>query len=102
MPHLVDRIEEELRQAVCSRSYNQLAELAILYRKAVEGWASSLEPGDPRIVERAARSAEVLQGALARLQCDREELASQLGQLPKLKSFLETAPERCSRVRFDG
>ncbi len=102
MPERVDKLEEDLRRAVLSRCYTVLPERARLYREAVEWWIRSLPSGDGRVPQIAARACEVLQAALAQVRCEREQLAWQLAQIPKLKCFLDAPSDLNLRVRFDG
>jgi hypothetical protein len=102
LPAPVQRSEEQLRQAVLGQQYSELPRLATLYRESVEQWFRSLDAADPRIPEMAERTQEILHGAISQVRADREMLASQLAQLPKLKRFLQAPAEHGARIRFDG
>jgi|SRR5579871_94099 len=96
------QIEDELRRAVLGRRYTDLPRLAELFRESVEVYARSLAPDDPLLPEIAARAQEFLHGALAQVRADREMLAAQLAQLPKVQRYLDEAAERITTIRFDG
>jgi hypothetical protein len=102
LPESLQKSEEELRQAVLGQRYSELPRLAALHRESVEGWLRSLAAGDPRIPAMAARTYEIFHGAISQVRADREMLASQLAQLPKLKRFLQAPAEHGARIRFDG
>jgi hypothetical protein len=102
MPEPVGQIEEQLRQAVLGHRYAELPRFAELYREAVEAYVRSLAPDDPRIREIVARAGEVLQGAVFQVHFERDILAGQLAQVPKLKSFLGAPSQAPSGVRLDG
>lgn len=99
---MLSQIEGELRQAVLGRRYTDLPRLVELFRESVEVSVRSLAPDDPCLPEIAARAQEILHGALSQVRADREMLAAQLAQLPKIRRYLAAPNQPAASMRFDG